>query len=103
MPVTFDVGDAPLLVVTLTDEAGESLPDPLPEGTTITFGIRTPSGDHTVYTDDDAELLRDGDDWTVRWPITEPGIHRWGIRVVGAVQLAEEASFLARPLRAFAD
>lgn len=104
MPLdSYDVGDAPRLVATITDDDGASLPDPLPDGSAVVWGILEPDGTRTTYTlGEHPELVRDGDDFTVRWTLRQVGVHYWGVRVTGLAEQAEERPLVARAVRSLA-
>jgi len=90
---TYDVGDRRKLCCEIRNEDGD-LADP----TTVTFKIKAPDGEVTVYVlDTDAELVRDSTGtYHVYWDITLNGTYWWRFEASGNIGAAEEAAFKAR-------
>ncbi len=88
----YDIGDTRNLSVTFS--VGGSLTDP----TTVTFKMKEPDGTETTYVfGTDPELTNPSTGvYTVSWPITQSGIHRYKFVATGTVEQAEQLTFLAR-------
>lgn len=96
---TYDLGDRRKLIVEVRNEDGD-LADP----NELSFMMREPDNELTVFDLDDPELVNDSVGiYHVYWDCVQFGRHYWRYAATGAIAAAEESVFNIRVSKVLPD